>query len=107
MRTAKLANESADGLAERRPDEVELTCLDRPVGMAAFAVSTNGRFSDVHRGFGATTQAIHEFVNSGTSSFRFAQYCGCGEDDLQDLRGAISREGAIGLLFGLCLCPRE
>jgi hypothetical protein len=35
-----LANESAHGLAERGPDEVELTCLARAVGMAGFQMST-------------------------------------------------------------------
>jgi hypothetical protein len=60
----------------------------------------------VSRRFGATTEAIHEFVNGGTS-FRLAHYCGCQEDDLQDLRRAIGREGAIGLLIGLCLCGRK
>ena len=50
MRTAQLADESADRLAHRGRDEVELTSLDRPAEMAGFAVSPNGRFSDVHRG---------------------------------------------------------
>jgi IstB-like ATP binding protein len=48
MRTAQLADESADGLAERGPDEVELTSLDRPPKwpllrcrlMAGFQMST-------------------------------------------------------------------
>src|SRR5437016_14116830 len=50
MRTAKLADESADRLAHRGRDEVELTSLGRPPRMAGFAVSGNGRFSAVHRG---------------------------------------------------------
>jgi hypothetical protein len=50
VRAAQLADESADRLAHRGRDEVELTSLDRPPPMAGFAVSVNGRFSAVHRG---------------------------------------------------------
>ena len=50
MRTSELADESADGFARRRRNEVELTGLGRPGENAGFAVSINCRFSTVHRG---------------------------------------------------------
>ena len=50
VRTTELANESPDGFAYRRGDEVELN-RSRPLPeMAGFDVSINCRFSAVHRG---------------------------------------------------------
>ena len=45
----ELAHQSADRFAYRRGNEVELTGLGRPE-IAGFALSTNCRFSTVHRG---------------------------------------------------------
>jgi hypothetical protein len=50
MWATQLADEAANRLAEGRGNEVELTGLGPPGEIAGFALSTNCRFSTVHRG---------------------------------------------------------
>ncbi len=76
VRAAQLADESADGLAERGPDEVELTSLDHPPKwpvlpcrlMAGFQMSTEARFltapSDAGQGLVAVTISATTFLGS-------------------------------------------
>jgi hypothetical protein len=45
----KLAHQDPHGLAHGGGHEVELTCLGQPAEIAGFALSTNCRFSVVHR----------------------------------------------------------
>src|SRR5260221_13481311 len=57
MRPSKLAHQGPDRLAHRGGDEVDLTGLGYRRTIAGFALSTNCRFSGVHRGL--LPEAIH------------------------------------------------
>lgn len=54
---------------------------------------------------GATTLSLQEFVDGG-SSVGLAERIGCTLRAVEDLRKAIGREGAIGVLIGLCISSR-
>ena len=49
-----------------------------------------------------TSGALQRFVEGDTSS-AIARRLKCNEETIQLLRDAIGREGAIGLLIGLCV----
>lgn len=51
---------------------------------------------------GATSNSLQEFLD-GATSIALASLIGCTSSSLQELRGTIGREGAIGLLLGLCI----
>ena len=79
--------------------------IARKIGLSveSYRQLLNGEVPEsVARRFGSTREALQEFVDGGTS-LRLAQYYGCREDEFRDLRRAIGREGAVGLLIGLCL----
>jgi hypothetical protein len=83
--------------------------IARKIGLSveSYRQLLNGEVPEsVARRFGSTTEALQEFVDGGTS-IRLAQHYGCGEDEFRDLRRAIGREGAVGLLIGLCLSMRQ
>jgi len=48
-----------------------------------------------------TTASLQKFVDGGTS-VGLGRVMGCAPSNLQELRNAIGRKGAIGLLIGLC-----
>ena len=51
---------------------------------------------------GTNAQALQHFVDGG-SSLGLAARLKCSEGAIQQLRNTIGREGAIGLLLGLCV----
>jgi hypothetical protein len=62
----------------------------------------------VARRIGGTAAALNRFIE-GEPSFAVASRLKCSEAALQELRDALGRQGAIGLLIGLCipLVPRR
>jgi hypothetical protein len=55
---------------------------------------------------GTTAQALQRFVDGGIST-GLATRLKCSEPAIQQLRDALGRPGAIGLLLGLCVPRRE
>jgi hypothetical protein len=55
-----------------------------------------------HRIGGTNAEALQQFVNGGTST-GLATRLKCSEAGIQKLRDAIGKQGAIGLLLGLCV----
>ena len=52
------------------------------------------------------TASLQKFVDGGTSP-GLARLMGCTAANLQELRIAIGRQGAIGLLIGICIRRTE
>jgi hypothetical protein len=55
--------------------------------------------------FGSNAAALQRFVDGGTS-LAVAARLNCSESALQELRDALGRQGAVGLLIGLSVPPR-
>ena len=67
----------------------------------------NGKVTiSIGKQLGCMSSSIQQFVDGGTSQ-SLASKMGCMSSDLQELRIRIGKQGAIGLVIGLCIKTHE
>lgn len=53
-----------------------------------------------------TSSVLQDFLD-GKTALSMAQVVGCSSETLTDLRTALGKEGAIGMLLGMCLATKS